>query len=166
MKFCKVCGKEITNKKRFVYCDDKCVSISKQITNRIYKKVSKQKYLKEKENWNYVKIEIGEAKHNNKIPLNQLCLTNSIRTHLKLLLRQHNLSVKEYVKMKRIDGMVKDFSLVVVSPEMIKQLFHARYEVYKQNFRLDCLRTVKTLVKVFDIVNNYDIKKVSNSNNK
>lgn len=48
MKYCKVCGNEITNKKRFVYCDDKCVSISKQITNRIYKKVSKQKYLKEK----------------------------------------------------------------------------------------------------------------------
>ena len=55
-------------------------------------------------------------------------------------------------------------AVVVVSAEMIKILFDKKYELYKNNFRLDTLRTVKYLAKTFDITN--DWKKDTKSNTK
>lgn len=155
MKICKICNKEITNPKKWVYCSDECISHGKKLANDILKNVQREKYNKAKENWKYEVIEIGKVKHNKTIPINKLGFTNSISTHLKWLLREYNLTIKENVKMIRCDGMNKDFLLVVVTPKIIKILFEKRYEIYKNNFRLDCLRTVKTLVKVFDKVNDY-----------
>lgn len=168
MKICKICKKEITNKKRWVYCSDECADNGKKLANDISKAIQRQKYINLKVNWNHAIIEIGKIKHNKTIPINKLGFTNSISTHLKWLLREYNLTVKENVKMIRCDGMNKDFMLVVVTPKMIKILFEKRYKIYKDNFRLDCLRTVKTLVKVFDSVNDYydKDKKVTLGNNK
>lgn len=168
MKLCKICNKEITNPKRWVYCSDECVAHGRKLANKISKEIEKQKYINSKANWSHEIIEIGKIKHNKTIPINKLGFTNSISTHLKWLLREYNLTVKENVKMIRCDGMNKDFMLVVVTPKMIKILFEKRYEIYKDNFRLDCLRTVKTLVKVFDKVNDYydKDKKVTLGNNK
>ena len=163
MKICKICNNEITNKKKLVYCSDECAEKAKLINIEIKKNIAKEKFQKDKANWKHIDIEIGEVKHNNLIPLNSLDITNSIKTHLKLLLRESNLSKKEYVKMKRLDGVVKDFLLVVVNPDMIKEMFNYKYDVYKKNFRWDCLRTVKTLARVFDLVNNYDFTKAKNA---
>lgn len=168
MKICRVCNKEIINSKKRVYCSEECQSIGIKLANKISKEIEKQKYINSKANWNHEIIEIGKIKHNKTIPINKLGFTNSISTHLKWLLREYNLTVKENIKMIRCDRMNKDFTLVVVTPKMIKFLFERRYEIYKDNFRLDCLRTVKTLVKVFDKVNDYydNDKKVTLGNNK
>ena len=159
MKICKICNKEIIDTTRWVYCSEECITHSRKIANNIYKVVKKQKHLEEKKNWKYEELEIEKVKHNKKIPINDLGLTNSISTHLKLLLRENNLSKKQYVKMKRVDGIIKDFLVVVVTPIIIKKLFDKRYEIYKQNFRMDSLKLVKILAKIFELVNNYDFKK-------
>lgn len=168
MKICRVCNKEIINSKKRVYCSEECQATGIKLANKISKEIEKQKYIKSKANWSHAIIEIGKIKHKKTIPINKLGFTNSISTHLKWLLREYNLTVKENVKMIRCDGMNKDFMLVVVTPKIIKTLFEKRYEIYKDNFRLDCLRTVKTLVKVFDKVNDYydKDKKVTLGNNK
>lgn len=163
MKICKICKKEITNKKKLVYCSDECVYESKLINNKNKNIAAQIKYKTEKESWNFVEVKIGKVKHNKTIPLNNINLTNSIKTHLKLLLRENNLSTKEYVKIKRLDGVVKSCLMVVVTPNMIKKLFNKKYEAYKENFRYDCLKTVKTLAKIFDIVNEYDFEKAKNA---
>ena len=163
MKLCKICNKEITNPKRWVYCSDECISEGRKLANDILKNVQREKYNKAKENWKYEVLEIGKVKHNKKIPINKLGLTNSASTYLKLLLRECNLTTKEYVKIARTDRITKDYLVVVVSPKMIKSLFDKKYKVYKKNFRLDCLRTAKTLAKIFNIVNEYH-KKDKNAN--
>ena len=163
MKLCKICNKEITNPKKWVYCSDECVSRGRKLANDILKNVQKQKYNKAKENWKYEVLEIGKVKHNKSIPINKLGLTNSISTHLKLLLRECNLTTKEYIKIARTDRITKDYLVVVVTPKMIKTLFDKKYKVYKKNFRLDCLRTAKTLAKIFNIVHEY-YKKDKNAN--
>lgn len=155
MKLCKICKKEITNPKKWVYCSDECANENKKIKNKIFKDIAKQKHLKEKKNWNYVAIEIGKAKHNKKIPINKLGLTNSVSTYLKLLLREYNLTRKKDIKIKRSDGATKSYSLVIVTPKIIETMFYKRYEIYKQNFRMDSLKSVKTLEKVFNIINDY-----------
>lgn len=155
MKLCKICNKEITNPKKWVYCSDECVSDRRKLANDILKNVQKQKYNKAKENWKYVVIEIGKVKHNKKIPINKLGLTNSASTYLKLLLREYNLTSKKDIKIKRNDGVIKSYSFVVLTPEMIETMFYKRYEIYKKNFRMDSLKSVKTLEKVFNIVNDY-----------
>lgn len=155
MKLCKICNNEITNPKRWVYCSDECVAENKKIKSKIFKDIAKQKHLKEKENWNYVVIELGNVKHNRKIPINKLGLTNSVSTQLKLLLREYNLTSKKAIKIKRSDGITKSYSFVVITPKMIETMFYKRYEIYKKNFRMDSLKSVKTLEKVFDIANNY-----------
>lgn len=168
MKICKICNCEITNKKRLSYCSDECANEGKKIEYDILRATKRQEYINSKAKWKHSIIKIGKIKHNKTVPVNKLGLTNSISTHLKWLLREYNLTAKENVKMIRCDGMNKDFLLVVVTPKMIKTLFEKRYEIYKDNFRLDCLRTVKTLVKVFDKVNYYydKDKKVTLGNNK
>lgn len=155
MKLCKICNKEITNPKKWVYCSDECVSHGKKLVNDILKNVQKDKYNKAKENWKYEVLEIGKVKHNKSIPINNLGVTNSIATHLKLLLREYNLTTKKYIKITRVDNMDRNILVVVVTPKMIETLFYKRYEIYKNNFRLDCLRSTKTLAKIFNIVNEY-----------
>lgn len=155
MKLCKICNKEITNPKKWVYCSEECVSHGRKLANDILKNIQKQKYNKAKENWKYEVLEIGKVKHNKKIPINNLGVTNSIATHLKLLLREYNLTTKKYIKITRIDNMDRKMLVVVVTPKMIETLFYKRYEIYKNNFRLDCLRSAKTLAKIFNIVNEY-----------
>lgn len=155
MKLCKICNKEITNPKKLVYCSDECISHGKKLANDILKHIQREKYNKAKENWKYEVLEIGKVKHNKTIPVNKLGLTNSTSTYLKLLLRECNLTTKEYVKISRTDRITKDYLLVMVSPKMIETLFYKRYEIYKNNFRLDCLRSAKTLAKIFNIVNEY-----------
>lgn len=155
MKLCKICNKEITNPKKWVYCSDECVSHGKKLANDILKYIQREKYNKAKENWKYEVLEIGKVKHNKKIPINKLGLTNSVSTHLKLLLREYNLTTKKYIKITRVDNMARKMLVVVVTPKMIETLFYKRYEVYKNNFRLDCLRSAKTLAKIFNIVNEY-----------
>ena len=105
--------------------------------------------------WKNEVLEIGKVKHNKKIPINKIGITNSIATYLKLLLREYDLTTKEYVKITRVDKMTKKILVVVVTPKMIESLFYKRYEIYKNNFRLDCLRSAKTLAKIFNIVNEY-----------
>ena len=163
MKLCKICNKEITNPKKWVYCSDECVSEGRKLANDILKNIQKQKYNKAKENWKYEVLEIGKVKHNKKIPINNIGVTNSIATHLKLLLREYNLTTKKYIKITRVDNMARKMLVVVVTPKMIETLFYKRYEVYKNNFRLDCLRSAKTLAKIFNIVNEYH-KKDKNAN--
>ena len=155
MKLCKTCNKEITDTRKKVYCSDECATENKKIKNNISKDIAKQKHLKEKESWSHVVIEIGKVKHNKKIPINKLGLTNSTSTYLKLLLREYNLTSKKDIKIKRSDGVTKSYSFVVITPKMIETMFYKRYEIYKQNFRMDSLKSVKTLEKVFNIVNNY-----------
>ena len=155
MKLCKICNKEITDIKRWIYCSDECITENKKIKNIISKDIAKQKHLKEKENWNYVVIEIEKVKHNLKVPINKLGLTNSASTHLKLLLREYNLTIKKDIKIKRNDGVIKSYSFVVVTPKMIETMLCKRYEIYKKNFRMDSLKSVKTLEKVFSIINDY-----------
>lgn len=155
MKLCKICNKEISNPKKLVYCGDECVSHGRKLANDILKHIQKDKYNKAKENWKYEVLEIEKVKHNKSIPINKLALTNSTSTYLKLLLREYNLTTKEYVKINRTDKITKDYLLVVVTAKMIETLFYKRYEIYKNNFRLDCLRSAKTLAKIFNIVNEY-----------
>jgi len=160
MKLCKICSKEILNTRRKVYCSDECATENKKIANSISKNIAKQKHLKEKENWSHVVIEIGKVKHNKKIPINKLELTNSVSTHLKLLLREYNLTIKKDIKIKRSDRVIKRYSFVVVTPKMIETMFYKRYEIYKKNFRMDSLKSVKTLEKVFNIVNDCHTKDI------
>lgn len=155
MKICKICNKEITNPKKWVYCSDECASDGRKLANYISKLNQREIYIKQKANWNYVVIKIGKVKHNKKIPINKLGLTNSASTYLKLLLREYNLTIKKDIKIKRSDGVTKSYSFVVVTPKMIETMFYKRYEIYKKNFRIDSLKSVKTLEKVFNIVNNY-----------
>ncbi|MFA7084686.1 MAG: hypothetical protein WC141_09145 [Arcobacteraceae bacterium] len=155
MKLCKICNKEITNPKSWVYCSDECVTKGRKLANDSLNHIRREKYNKAKENWNYEVLELGKVKHNKKIPINKLGLTNSVSTYLKLLLREYNLTSKKDIKIKRSDGVTKSYFLVVVTPKMIETLFYKRYEIYKNNFRVDCLRNAKTLEKVFNIVNEY-----------
>ena len=155
MKICKICNKEITNPKKLVYCSDECASDGRKLANYISKLNQREIYIKQKANWNYVVIKIGKVKHNKKIPINKLGLANSTSTYLKLLLREYNLTIKKDIKIKRSDGVTKSYSFVVVTPKMIETMFYKRYEIYKKNFRIDSLKSVKTLEKVFNIVNNY-----------
>lgn len=164
MKICKICNNEITHKKRRVYCSDECLKESKKILNKQKIKITSEKYKKQKETWKHEIIELSKIKHNSKIPINQLGLSVAVSTHLKQMLRENNLSIKKTIKFRRIDGALKEFLVVVVTPQMIKFLFDKKYELYKSNFRLDCLRTVKYLAKTFDIAN--DWKKDTNSNTK
>jgi len=159
VKICKICNKEIIDTKRWVYCSDECVTESR----RLYKVNKRENYIKEKLTWKNEVLEIGKVKHNKSIPISSIGLTNSISTHLKLLLRECNLTTKEYIKIARTDRITKDYLVVVVTPKMIKTLFDKKYKVYKKNFRLDCLRTAKTLAKIFNIVNEYH-KKDKNAN--
>lgn len=156
MKLCKICNKEITEKKRRVCCSDECLKESKKILNKQKIKITSEKYKKEKETWKHEIIELGEIKHNTKIPINQLGLSVAVSTHLKQMLRENNLSIKKTIKFRRIDGAIKEFLVVVATPKMIKFLFEKKYELYKSNFRLDCLRTVKYLAKTFELVNDYN----------
>ena len=151
MKLCKICNKEIIDTKRWAYCSDECVTESR----RLYKVNRRENYIKEKLTWKNEVLEIGKVKHNKKIPINKIGITNSIATYLKLLLREYDLTTKEYVKITRVDKMTKKILVVVVTPKMIESLFYKRYEIYKNNFRLDCLRSAKTLAKIFNIVNEY-----------
>jgi len=160
MKLCKICNKEITNPKRWIYCSDECVLEGRKLANDILKNIQKQKYNKAKENWKYEVLEIEKVKHNKSIPINKLGVTNSVSTHLKLLLREYNLTIKKDIKIKRSDGVIKRYSFVVVTPKMIETMFYKRYEIYKQNFRLDSLKSVKTLEKVFNIVNDCHTKDI------
>lgn len=155
MKLCKICNKEITNPKRWIYCSDECVSGGRKLANDVSKLNQRENYIKEKATWKYEVLEIGKIKHNKKIPINKLGITNSIATHLKLLLREYNLTTKKYTKITRVDNMDRNILVVVVTPKMIETLFYKRYEIYKNNFRLDCLRSTKTLAKIFNIVNEY-----------
>ena len=164
MKLCKICNNEITHKKRRVYCSDECLKESKKISNKQKIKITSEKYKKQKESWKHEIIELSKIKHNTKIPINQLGLSVAVSTHLKQMIRENNLSIKKNIKFRRIDGALKEFLVVVVTPEMIKFLFDKKYELYKSNFRLDCLRTVKYLAKTFDITN--DWKKDTKSNTK
>ena len=164
MKLCKICNNEITQKKRIVYCSDECFKEAKKILNKQKIKITSEKYKKQKETWKYEIIELSKIKHNTKIPINQLGLSVAVSTHLKQMLRENNLSIKKTIKFRRIDGAMKEFLVIVVTPEMIKFLFDKKYELYKSNFRLDCLRTVKYLAKTFDIAN--DWKKDTKSNTK
>ena len=151
MKLCKICDKEIEDPKKWVYCSEECVTESR----RLYKVNRRENYIKEKLTWKNEVLEIGKVKHNKKIPINKIGITNSIATYLKLLLREYDLTTKEYVKITRVDKMTKKILVVVVTPKMIESLFYKRYEIYKNNFRLDCLRSAKTLAKIFNIVNEY-----------
>ena len=164
MKLCKICNNEITHKKRWIYCCDKCSKEAKKISNLKKSFNSSEKHKKQKETWKHEIIELSKIKHNTKIPINQLGLSVAVSTHLKQMLREDNLSIKKTIKFRRIDGAMKEFLVVVVTPEMIKFLFDKKYELYKSNFRLDCLRTVKYLAKTFDIAN--DWKKDTKSNTK
>ena len=155
MKICRICHKEITNPKKRVYCSDECASDGRKLANYISKLNQREIYIKQKANWNYVVIKIGKVKHNKKIPISKLGLANSTSTYLKLLLREYNLTIKKDIKIKRSDGVTKSYSFVVVTPKMIETMFYKRYEIYKKNFRIDSLKSVKTLEKVFNIVNNY-----------
>jgi len=159
MKLCKICNKEIIDTKRWVYCSDECVTESR----RLYKVNKRENYIKEKLTWKNEVLEIGKVKHNKKIPINKIGITNSIATYLKLLLREYNLTTKKYIKITRVDNMARKMLVVVVTPKMIETLFYKRYEIYKNNFRLDCLRSAKTLAKIFNIVNEYH-KKDKNAN--
>lgn len=163
MKLCKICNKEITNPKKWVYCSDECATDGRKLANYISKLNQREIYIKQKANWKHELLEIGKAKHNKKIPINNLGVTNSIATHLKLLLREYNLTTKKYIKITRVDNMARNMLVVVVTPKMIETLFYKRYEIYKNNFRLDCLRSAKTLAKIFNIVNEYH-KKDKNAN--
>lgn len=154
MKLCKVCNKEISNPKRWAYCSQECVTESR----KLYKVNQRENYIKGKASWKNEVLEIGKVKHNKKIPINNLRVTNSIATHLKLLLREYNLTTKKYIKITRVDNMDRKMLVVVVTPKMIETLFYKRYEIYKNNFRLDCLRSAKTLAKIFNIVNEYHKK--------
>lgn len=163
MKLCKICNKQITNPKKKVYCSDECASYGRKLANDIYNLNQRESYIKQKENWKYELLEIGKVKHNKKNPINNIGVTNSIATHLKLLLREYNLTTKKYIKITRVDNMARKMLVVVVTPKMIETLFYKRYDVYKNNFRLDCLRSAKTLAKIFNIVNEY-YKKDKNAN--
>lgn len=155
MKLCKICNKEITNPKKWVYCSDECASDGRKLANYISKLNQRESYIKQRANWKYELLEIGKVKHNKKIPINKLGLANSVSTYLKLLLREYNLTSKKDIKIKRSDGVTKSYSFVVVTPKMIETMFYKRYEIYKHNFRMDSLKSVKTLEKVFNIVNDY-----------
>ena len=155
MKLCKICNKEITNPKKWVYCSDECASDGRKLANYISKLNQREIYIKQKANWKYELLEIGKVKHNKKIPINKLGLTNSASTYLKLLLREYNLTTKKDIKIKRSDRVTKSYSFVVVTPKMIETMFYKRYKIYKKNFRMDSLKSVKTLEKVFNIINDY-----------
>lgn len=161
---CKICNKEITTPKRWVYCSDECANEGKKIEYDILRATKRQEYINSKAKWKHSIIKIGKIKHNKTVPVNKLGLTNSVSTYLKLLLREYDLTVKENIKMIRCDGIEKDFLVVVVTPTMIKTLFEKRYKIYKDNFRLDCLRTVKILSNIFEKVNEYDFKNAKNIN--
>ena len=157
MKICKICSKEITIQKRWIYCSDECALIGKDIANTNKNNKARIEYKKEKESWLPTLVEIGKIKHNKEVPINEIIPSNSIRTHLKLLLREHNLTIKREIKMKRVDFISKNYLVVVVTPAMIKTLFDKRYTIYKKNFKVSCLKTVKTLVDIFETVNNYKV---------
>ena len=151
MKICKICKKEITNKKRWVYCSDECSNLSW----KNYRINERQKNFECKKTWDTGIKELNKIKHNRKVPINKLGLTSSVSTYIKWLIKDYGLTTKEYIKMKRSDSITKDYLVVVVAPEDIKTIFHDKYEKYKQSFRFDSLGTIKTLVKVFDKVNDY-----------
>mgnify|MGYP000996544690 CR=1 FL=1 len=155
MKLCKICNKEIIDKKRKVYCSEQCFEESKKILNKEKIKITSEKHKKQKESWIIEKIELGKVKHNNLIPINKVVIENSVCTHLKQLLNEYDMTVKKYIRVTRSDNVKRNYLMVVITPQMIKDLFDKRYELYKQNFRVDCLQTVKTLEKVFNTINDY-----------
>ena len=155
MKLCKICNKEITDKKRWVYCCDECALIGRKIANNIKNNKQSEIYKKQKSTWKHEIISLSKIKHKKLVPINQMGLSNAVSTYLKFMLRENNLTVKKVLKFKRIDNAMKSYTVVVVSPKMIKFLFDKKYEMYKKNFRLDTIRSVNHLVKVFNIVNDY-----------
>lgn len=155
MKICKICNNEITNPKRWVYCSDECVSEGRKLANNIKNNKQSEIYKKQKATWKHEIISLNKIKHKKLVPINQMGLSNAVSTYLKFMLRENNLTVKKVLKFKRIDSAMKSYTVVVVSPKMIKFLFDKKYEMYKKNFRLDTLKSVKTLEKVFNIVNDY-----------
>lgn len=163
MKICKICNSEIKEKKRWVYCSEKCELVGKNIANNIKNNKQSQDHKKQKENWKHETIFLNKAKHEKLVPINQLGLSNAASTYLKNMLKQNDLTIKKVLKFKRIDNFTKSYTVVVVSTKMIKILFDKKYELYKKNFRIDTLRTVKYLVKAYDIVNEYDFKKAKNA---
>lgn len=162
MKLCKICNNQIKDKRRKKYCRDECMKEGKKIANREKSEYVTAKHKKQKETWKHEIVELHEIKHDDFIPINQIGLSNAESTYLKQMIREENLKVEKVIKFKRIDNFARNFTVIVVTPEMIKILFDKKYELYKSNFRLDCLRTVKYLAKAFDIVNNWD--KVTQSN--
>lgn len=160
MKICKICNSEITNKKRWVYCSDECAEKSE----KIFKANERQKYIESKKSWNYEKIELNEIKHNKTVPINKLDLLEHTKTYIKWLLNNNNLGAKEHIKMKRSDGAIKDYYVVVTTPENIRIIFEKKYDVYKNNFRFDCLETVKSIFKAYNMVNDY-YEKENNATN-
>ena len=152
---CKICNKEITTPKRRVYCSDECALVSKNIANSIKNNKQSANYKKQKATWTHEVVELNEIKHKKLVAVSQMGLSNAVSTYLKFMLRENNLTVKKVLKFKRIDNAMKSYTVVVVTPKMIKFLFNKKYELYKKNFRLDTLRSAKHLVKAFNIVNDY-----------
>ena len=155
MSNCKICNKEITTQKRWVYCSDECALVSKNIANSIKSNKQSANYKKQKATWTHEVVELNEIKHKKLVAVSQMGLSNASSTYLKKMLGDNDLTVKKVIKFRRIDSVIKSFTVVVVSAEMIKILFNKKYELYKKNFRLDTLRSVKHLVKAFNIVNDY-----------
>lgn len=153
MNSCKICNKEfekVTSKK---YCSDECKQISKKkamIELNISRKIKRDEI---KSTWTIQNITIDEVKNNREVPINTLPISTSMKTHLKFLLRNENLTMYKKVKMKRCDGINKEFDVVVITPKIIKKLFDLKYEVYKNNFRQDSLKTAKTIKRIYDQIN-------------
>lgn len=165
MKICKICNNEITKKKKLVYCSDECLSIGRKLIIEATKEKKRINKTQSRNKWKPLVIELDNTKHDKKVVLSSLPINKSTCTYVNLLLRQNNLCVKEFIKQKRCDGVVKDLLVVLVRPKDIKKLFDFKYEVYKKNFRTDCLNMVKTLKIVYGLVNDY-FEKDTKSNTK
>lgn len=151
MKICRICNKEIINSKKRVYCSDECYHVSE----KKFRDERREKYIDCKKRWTYEKIKLNEIKHNKTVPINKLKIEEHRKTYIKWLLKDCNLTEKEHIKMRRNDGVIKDYYVVVVTPESLKIIFEKKYDVYKNNFRFDCLETVKSIFKAYNMVNDY-----------
>ena len=153
MPKCKMCGSDFKKNTNRKYCSDNCVEAKakEQLENL---KISKRIKAKEmRESWTCEIIELDKINHNRLIPINQLLISESKKKYLKKLISDEKLTTYKNIKMRRVDGVSKTFKVVAVTPKMIKKIFETKYKLYKSNFRTDCLKVVKYLKEIYNLVN-------------
>ena len=97
---------------------------------------------------------LEKPKHNREIIVNDLKCTRSQKTCLKDDLNKLGIVVRREVKIKRIDGITLKYKVVIITPNMMKDVILFKYEKYKNNLREDSWFAVIELKKIYNYLNN------------